>query len=420
MLLVLHGRVPGWLGSLSSVSRWFRWPVYALTLIVSLALMVTMAPTPQAAAEPPPAVEPADDDRENDPKAGGWLESTGAGLVRPDWVSASLTARMTGKRVEVLSERSESGRSWVLPSGQVTTERSGLVRFQDPAKKDDQGGWRDIDTTLVKKPDGSVAPAVVPGSLVLSGGGDSDGLVKLTDVMGGTVALGAGVAGKLPAPVLDGSVATYPDVLAGVDVRVEVRPTGFELLWVIKNAAGVEALTAANGTKDTVVLQAPLTLAKASARLGKDGSVQFSDAKDKKAGSFRLPSMWDAGTHRSSGKAARKPVTFGLTAGGTNQTPMDPAKSGKLALTVSADRAWLASKDRVFPIVVDPTYENGSSAILFDTYVQSGDTTDRSGDAELRLGNDGAGRTRPPPAAALLSSPHSSTGFRPPVLGCRT
>lgn len=127
-------------------------PVAGLCVDVdrSLALVVTMAPMPQAAAEPPPAMQPADEDREGGPKASGWLEPTGAGLVRPDWVSASLTARMTGKRVEVLAERSESGRTWVLPSGEAKQELSGVVRFQDPARKDDQGGWRDIDTTLAK------------------------------------------------------------------------------------------------------------------------------------------------------------------------------------------------------------------------------------------------------------------------------
>lgn len=202
--------VPAWLESLSLAAGWFRRLVVAGVGLVILALVVSMAPAPVPAAAGP--VEP--------PAPGGsgprpWVEPTGAGLVRPDWVSASVTARSSGQRVEVLSERSASGRSWVLASGLVESEFTGPVRFADPAAIR-TGGWRDIDTTLRVGADGSVSPVAVPGLLRLSGGGDGERLVSFADRDGRSVSLGSGLPGAvLPEPVLDGSTATYPDVLPG-------------------------------------------------------------------------------------------------------------------------------------------------------------------------------------------------------------
>ncbi len=107
-----------------------------LVAVTSIALVFSAAPavTREAAAAPvvPPPVGPVN------PNA-GWVEPTGEGLVRPDFTSASVTARSSGQRVEVVSERSRYQRSWVNPDGTVSAEQTGLVRFEDPAVA---GGWR--------------------------------------------------------------------------------------------------------------------------------------------------------------------------------------------------------------------------------------------------------------------------------------
>ena len=89
-------------------------------------------------------------------------------VVRPDWVSASVTARASGVRVEVLSQRSETTQVFVNADGTVVEETAfAPVRFRDEAGPE---GWREIDTTLVAAGDGSVAPAAMPiGLLVVRG-----------------------------------------------------------------------------------------------------------------------------------------------------------------------------------------------------------------------------------------------------------
>lgn len=72
--------------------------------VLSLALVVSGALSGPVWADPP-------------------AESPVGPVVRPDWVSASVTARSLGVRVEVLSERSETAQVWVNPDGSVTQDR---------------------------------------------------------------------------------------------------------------------------------------------------------------------------------------------------------------------------------------------------------------------------------------------------------
>ena len=286
------------------------------------------------------------------------------------------------------SERTESSRTWALPSGASEVEQAGgVVRFRDEGATA-TGGWRDVDTTLARQSDGSVAPRAVPGVTVLSGGGAEGTLVTSTDPDGRGVSLGAGSAvATLPTPTLQGSTATYPEVRSGVDLRVEVRPAGFESLWVIKNRAGLDKLLADESAGDVLGLTAPLTLSKASAGPADTETVKVSDAKGRGVGRFAPPTMWDAKIDPASGEPMnRKAVRFGVSAAGKTLSPTDPAKTGRLALTVNADGAWLRDPARAFPITIDPTYAQASTGPVFDTYVQEGSTVDNSDSAELRIG----------------------------------
>lgn len=360
--------------------------------VLAVALVISMFPAADLAAADP--TEPPQTDKPVDTTS-DWVSPTGSDPVRPDWLSAALTARSSGQRVEVLSARTESARSWVLPSGAVTSELTGEVRFKDPAATA-HDGWREIDTTLEVSSDGAVAPSAVPGSLKLSGGGDDSGLISYTSPSGRSVKLGSGLPDvALPKPTVDGATATYSDVLPGVDIRVEARTSGFEQLWVIKNAAGLKNLVDKRGDGSEVSLVAPLTVGKASVSPAKDGSVEFTDSSKKKVAALASPTMWDGDTDAKTGAPTRvQPVNFTVTAGNTKLTPADPAKTGKLALSVKADQDWLTDPGREFPIVIDPTYEDGSSQVTFDTYVRSGDTLDRSTDGELWLGYDGSAASR--------------------------
>ncbi|MFI0193028.1 DNRLRE domain-containing protein [Streptomyces sp. NPDC017086] len=290
-----------------------------------------------------------------------------------DLPSARVAARLSGKRVEALSERTETSTTWVNPNGSLTTElAAGPVRF----KRD--GRWTDVNLDLAARADGTVAPAAHPEGLVLSGkGGSKPASLKAAGKAAARtlVTLGQGQEqvelrwkGGLPTPALDGPKATYRDAVPGADVVVEATRTGFEQYVTIKQRP------ASGGYAYTMPLKAKGLKAAQQA----DGSVVFSDAKTgKKRAVMPAPVMWDAtvdpvsGEHTHRAKVGLKVVQHG---------------SG-IDLVFTPDAAFLAGKATKFPVTVDPSTTALSN--VFDTYVQQGETVDWSADTELDLGNPG-------------------------------
>ncbi|MEU8614571.1 hypothetical protein AB0C29_41955 [Actinoplanes sp. NPDC048791] len=83
-----------------------------------------------------------------------------------DISSARVLARLSGKRVEALSERSESTTTWANPDGSLTSDlAAGPVRFRRA------GDWVDVDLTLRREADGTVAAKAHPGGLRLGAKG---------------------------------------------------------------------------------------------------------------------------------------------------------------------------------------------------------------------------------------------------------
>lgn len=90
---------------------------------------------------------------------------------------ASALAAKTGERVAVDAATTESSQVFANPDGTFTQESNAApVR----ARKDD-GTWAPIDTTLVRKTDGSVRAKNTTAGLTFSGGGSGAGLVTLED-----------------------------------------------------------------------------------------------------------------------------------------------------------------------------------------------------------------------------------------------
>lgn len=113
----------------------------AVAVVVTLLLAFTTleAGGLPAVAVAPPAAEVA---------AAAKVES------RPDLVSAAVSARSQGSRVEVEALRTTSSTTWSNPDGTLTTEaHAAAVRF-----KDAKGQWQDVDLTLQRGVDGVVAP----------------------------------------------------------------------------------------------------------------------------------------------------------------------------------------------------------------------------------------------------------------------
>jgi large repetitive protein len=284
---------------------------------------------------------------------------------RPDLVSAMLTARSQGSKVEVESLRTETATTWANPDGTMTTDaHMAPIRF-----KTAKGTWQPIDLTLAKAADGTVAPRGHQFALQLG---------KRNAAAGGVFAAATAGSGrqvewmapwKLPEPTLDGTKATYAEVQPGVDLRLDARRSGFETDFVVKQ----RPVTAP-------VWRIPLRTKGLTARQATDGAIEFVDAKNVVRSRIPVGQMWDA----VSDEHTTLPVNTATVAMSVEQV-----SPGKATLVIAPDKEWFLDPARVFPVTVDPTYANTPLYSTFDTFVQSGYTFDLSSAVDLRAGKNG-------------------------------
>ncbi|MET8130531.1 fibronectin type III domain-containing protein [Streptomyces sp. NPDC005251] len=224
---------------------------------------------------------------------------------------------------------------------------------------------------------GSVQPAAQPNHLRLyGGGGERPRSLKVAQqaVAHDLVTLGEGDQqitlgwrGGLPAPELDGTLATYKDAVPGADLLVEATRMGYEQYVDIKQRPAID------GYSYTMPLKAPGLTAIQQA----DGSVRFTDRTGAVRAVMPAPVMWDAGVDPVSGEHTHR-AKVGLKV----------VKDGPVTdLFFTPDPAFLADPATRYPVTVDPS----TSALgnVFDTYVQQGETGDLSTDVELDMGNPG-------------------------------
>lgn len=264
---------------------------------------------------------------------------------------ASKEAQATGQRVEVVAERAEDELVYANPDGSFTSE---ITAGPQRVERTD-GSWADIDPTLVRRPDGSVGPRAAVVDLSFSGGGSTD-LVSLGDE-GASMSLGW--QGKLPAPTLAGPVATYADVLPGVDLKMRASSVGYSYVMVVKNA---EAAANPELTKLRLAVKAEGVRMRQNA----DGGLAAVD--DSGATRFEgvQPTMWDS----AGGSSAPAPGFAASTTpvGGPAPAPADPAAGPSAgdqvadvdlavsasSLTLVPDADLLRSPDTVYPVYIDP------------------------------------------------------------------
>ncbi|WP_433260267.1 LamG domain-containing protein [Actinosynnema sp. CS-041913] len=148
---------------------------------------------------------------------------------QPDNASASAAARRFGRQVEVAGLRSPTTQVFANPSGSLTA----VVNAQPVRVRRADGGWVPVDTALRRADDGTVSATASPLAARLSGGGHG----PLVSAAAGSAELSLAWPGPLPAPVLSGDTATYPEVLPGVDLTARLAVDGFDTALVVKNAA---------------------------------------------------------------------------------------------------------------------------------------------------------------------------------------
>ncbi|MEU8445858.1 DNRLRE domain-containing protein [Streptomyces microflavus] len=334
---------------------------------MSLTLLEGFGGAALAAPSDEPAVEP----------------SRQAATEASDITSARVAARLSGRRVEALSERTETSTTWVNGDGSLTTELSaGPVRFEE------SGRWRPVDLTLVARSDGTVEPKGHPSGLRLNAGAGAK-VRSLRESLSAQprdlVTLGDGDEqitlqwkGGLPAPELNGARATYRDAVPGADVIVEATRTGYEQFVSIKERPATGGYT----------YTLPLKTKGLTAKKQDDGSLLFTDKKNRKRAVMPAPVMWDSATDPVSGEHThRAPVGLEVV-----------QRKGGIDLQVTPDAEFLADPSTRYPVTVDPS----TSALgnVFDTYVQQGETVDWSADTELDLGNPGTTNANGTPRTA--------------------
>jgi RHS repeat-associated protein len=234
---------------------------------------------------------------------------------------------------ELAEQRTANARVFALSDGRFETELSTERR----SFRDGHGRWRDVDTTVrpVSRDGfrfGNDSNAF--GSLF---GDRSDRLVQL-EAAGKQVTLGLDRPARTVAPVPDKSTVTYAGAFDDADLVYQVTS---------------EAL------KEQIVLSKPpqdptyrftLQLGGVTARAQPDGSIGFfpsgTGADGPPVFAMPKPFMMDGRDDAKSphGKAWSDKVTQSVEQRGP-----------RITVTVRADRAWLASPDRRYPVVIDPT-----------------------------------------------------------------
>ncbi|WP_203856046.1 LamG-like jellyroll fold domain-containing protein [Plantactinospora mayteni] len=259
------------------------------------------------------------------PLAGSAVTSTpetdrgSAPLVRetPDPGSAVRAAAAQGTPVRVANMTTPTRVVDARPDGTMTAT---LHAYPQRVPRD--GRWLDLDTALVRHPDKTVRPRAVGSDLVLSGGGGTAPLVRYGRD-GRWMALAW--PGTLPAPVLAGAVATYPEVLPGVDLVMRAEVDGYSQHLVVKSAVAARqpALRRIRLGLSTQDLKVTATRA---------GALEARDASGTLVVTAPPSVMWD-----SAGKVAR----VGVALAGS-------------ALVLTPDQALLRDPRTRFPVTIDP------------------------------------------------------------------
>ncbi|MBK3626349.1 VCBS repeat-containing protein [Streptomyces sp. MBT49] len=280
-----------------------------------------------------------------------------------DEARASSKAQATGKPVPVVAATTRTDSEVANPDGTFT-----LTQSVAPVRKFDSGAWKPLDATLVRRSDRTVAPTLTTTALTLSGGGAGP-LAVMKDHSRSLSLTAPASLGQLPAPTLDGSSATYADVLDGVDLKVTADAQGgFSEVLVVKSAEA-----AANPA--LVTLDFPTSTKNVALTVDPAGNIAARDATHRAVFSAPSPTMWDSSTAvktASSSLSASRSAISGTDepAAGAHIAPVAASyASGNIRLT--PDAGLLAASSTVYPVYIDPTYSAAGGTVSSWTWVNS-------------------------------------------------
>ncbi|QUF05329.1 LamG domain-containing protein [Actinosynnema pretiosum subsp. pretiosum] len=291
----------------------------------------------------------------------------------PDEVSAASAARAQGSRVEIADQRAESRTVFAEPDGSRTAEFA-----PEPVRVRRGGDWAPVDTTLEARPDGTVAAKATTSGAVLSGGGAG----PLAKLWSGGRSMDWFWPGELPEPVLDASVATYPEVLDGIDLQVRATAEGFVQHPVVKNREAAANPALASIRQDTRAEGLDL-------KVGDDGAAQLVDGDGVAVFATGRSLMWD--TPRPP-QARAQADEVGATPNRREATV--DVRSDGTALVLAPDQDFLSDPLTSYPVVIDPAWHSPGVSRWAVGYKETGQI--HVGDANAMESNkDGSWNGRP-------------------------
>jgi hypothetical protein len=250
--------------------------------------------------------------------------------------AASSAAEASGERVEVLTARTEDQQVFANPDGSFTMEMSA-----GPERAPKGTGWVDPDSTLVRRADGTVAPAAPVNPVEFSGGGTAP-LARLSE---SDRSIELSWPDPLPAPTLTGDTATYAEVIPGVDLQLTAHAQGFSPVLVVKTAAAAD---------DPRLDEVEFGLSAQGVTVSKesDGSLAARDEAGGVVFASSRVEMTDSPAPAAAAKADDEEPTEQPTVG-------DLAAVGEIELsgdelTLIPDQGLLDNPAATFPVRIDP------------------------------------------------------------------
>jgi RHS repeat-associated protein len=244
---------------------------------------------------------------------------------------------------ELTGRRTANARFWQLSDGRVQAELSAVpMSYRSGSGR--KAAWKAIDTTVRE----SGAKGFEFANTTNEGrswfGADADRLVRFQTPDGRSVTLGAEGADSDLKPTAKGSTVTYKNALHGADLEYGVGPGRVK-----------ENITLAERPDGPLKFTFTLDTDGLVPKARKDGSIAlYGELPHTPELVIPAPYMTDARKADRSvfGKTYSTKVSQKLTRDG---------KSWKL--TVTPDAKWLASKERQYPVVIDPTITIAPSPI---------------------------------------------------------
>ncbi|MCU1479245.1 MAG: hypothetical protein JWQ19_31 [Subtercola sp.] len=246
--------------------------------------------------------------------------------------------------------------SQTTPTTQVSVQPNGSFSLQSdtlPVRAEHGETWLQLDTNLRSSADGMWAPRVAASPVEFSEGGSNE-LAKV-QVDSATWLTESWPLGPLPVPTINGSDATYPEVLPGVDLRLSATAAGMAEVLIVKTAQA-----AAN----PVLAQLKLSLSGATVTTGTGEALGVTPDDQPPADASDLarvrgtvsssPVWWDSQVSTSTADAP---------AGAEEARPVAQQASGT---DVTLNIGDIVSTENVtYPLYVDPGWSTGAQAYWF-------------------------------------------------------